>query len=305
MSTSSESVVKSVLHKPVLVNEVLTYLDPQPHKVYLDVTFGGGGHTRAILEREPTCKVIAMDWDASAIERFGIPLQEEFGDRLTFIWSNFGDVYRKLKKLGITAVDGVLADFGTSQVQIFEKEGFSFAHDTPLDMRMSSAHYKVTAGLVVNKASEEKLCEIFSQLGEERHAKRIAYFIVEERKKHRIKTTVQLAQLIERIVPRSRDVKTHPATRVFQALRMYVNHEIENLHSFLSTIGRVIRPGGHLVCISFHSLEDRMVKDAFRQGEIDGDWTSLTKKVVVATEEELAKNPSARSAKLRAVQILK
>lgn len=305
MIKSPENTKKSVIHKSVLVNEVLTYLNPQPNKVYLDVTFGGGGHTRAILEAEPTCKVIAMDWDASAIETFGLPLQEEFGDRLTFIWSNFGDMYRKLKKQGITAVDGVLADFGTSQVQIFEKEGFSFSHDTPLDMRMSTAHYKVTAALVVNKASEEKLREIFAQLGEERQAKRIAYFIVEERKKKRIKTTLQLAQLIERVVPRAKHIKTHPATKVFQALRMYVNHELENLHSFLSTVGRVIRPGGHLVCISFHSLEDRMVKDAFRQGEIDGNWLQLTKKVVVATDEELKQNPSARSAKLRAVEILK
>jgi len=305
MSNSSESVVKSVVHKPVLVNEVLTYLNPQPHKVYLDVTFGGGGHTRAILEAEPTCKVIAMDWDVTAIDKFGIPLQEEFGDRLTFIWSNFGDVYRKLKKLKIAAVDGVLADFGTSQVQIFEKEGFSFSHDTPLDMRMSTSHYKVTAGLLINRAPEEKLREIFAQLGEERQAKRIAYFIVEERKKNRIKTTLQLAQLIERVVPRSKHVKTHPATRVFQALRMYVNHELDNLHSFLGTVERVIRPGGRLVCISFHSLEDRMVKDAFRQGEIDGVWVQLTKKVVVASDEEIAKNSSSRSAKLRAVELLK
>jgi 16S rRNA (cytosine1402-N4)-methyltransferase len=305
MSKSPETTIKGVVHKSVLVDEVLTYLDLQPHKVYLDVTFGGGGHTRAILEREPSCKVIAMDWDASAIDTFGSPLQEEFGDRITFVWSNFGDAYRKLKKLGITTVDGVLADFGTSQVQIFEKEGFSFSVDTPLDMRMSAAHYKVTAALVINKASEEKLREIFFQLGEERNAKRIAQAILEERKKRRIKTTLQLAQLIERVVPRTKHTKTHPATKVFQALRMYVNHELDNLHSFLTTIERVIRPGGHLVCISFHSLEDRMVKDAFRQGEIDGVWKQLTKKVVVASDEELAQNPSSRSAKLRAVEILK
>lgn len=305
MSKSPESTIKGVVHKPVLVNEVLAYLDPQPNKVYLDVTFGGGGHTRAILEHEPKCKVIAMDWDASAIDTFGIPLQKEFGDRLSFVWSNFGDVYRKFKKLKIAPVDGVLADFGTSQVQIFEKEGFSFSHDTPLDMRMSTSHYKITAGLLINKAPEEKLREIFAQLGEERHAKRIAYFIVEERRKNRFKTTLQLAQLIERVVPRSKHARSHPATKVFQALRMYVNHELDNLHSFLGSVQRVIKPGGRLVCISFHSLEDRMVKDAFRQGEIDGVWEQLTKKVVMASEEELAQNPSARSAKLRAVELLK
>jgi 16S rRNA (cytosine1402-N4)-methyltransferase len=302
---TSENTVKNTVHKSVLVSEVLRYLNPQPHKVYLDVTFGGGGHTRAILEAEPLCKVIAMDWDTTAIDTFGIPLQEEFGDRLTFIWSNFGDVYRKLKKKGIPAVDGVLADFGTSQVQIFEKEGFSFLIDTPLDMRMSTAHYKATAALIVNKATEEKLRDIFQRLGEEQHAKRIARAIVEERKKYRIKTTRQLAQLIEKIIPRTKYVKIHPATKVFQALRIYVNHELENLHSFLTTVHRVIQPGGRLVCISFHSLEDRMVKDAFRQGEIDGIWLQLTKKVVVASDDELAQNPSSRSAKLRAVEILK
>ena len=148
-------------HKPVLVDEVIQYLNLKPRGVYLDVTFGGGGHTRAILEQEPTCSVIACDWDAVALEQNGYPLQEEFPERLTLLWANFAQIDKKLKKEGIEHIDGILADFGTSQYQLLERAGFSFHHDTPLDMRMSPSHQKVTAAELVNKASEAKLYEIF------------------------------------------------------------------------------------------------------------------------------------------------
>ena len=154
-------------HKPVLVNEVLEYLDVQPHKTYLDVTFGAGGHTRAILEKEPTCNVIAMDWDAATLDVYGLPLQEEFGERLTFIWGNFSLLYKLLKKHDIDHVDGILADFGTSQIQIAQTPGISMFRDTPLDMRLSAAHQQVTAADILNKSTEEKLAQIFFQLGEE------------------------------------------------------------------------------------------------------------------------------------------
>lgn len=292
-----------VYHKPVLVEEVLQYLNPRPGKIYLDVTFGGGGHTRAILEREPHCSVIALDWDSTALEKNGYSLQEEFPGRLTLLWGNFSQVDRRLKKEGLGPVDGILADFGTSQYQLLERSGFSFNNDTPLDMRMSPAHQKVTAGEVINKATENKLFEIFRDLGQETRAKKIARAIVQERTKKSIVTTRQLAQLIERIVPRGTK-KIHPATRVFQALRMYVNKELENIHSFLIASLRILNLEGRLICISFHSLEDRLVKNFFREHTVEQPLIELvTSHVVQASQEEVVSNPSSRSAKLRVAQL--
>ena len=296
--------VQTPSHKSVLVDEVLHYLNPQPGKVYLDVTFGAGGHTRAILEKEPKCSVIAMDWDTRAIELFGEPLKEEFGDRLKLLWGNFSLLYKILKKERIDSVDGVLADFGTSQVQITQRAGFSVRRSTPLDMRMSPAHQKLTAEIVVNQSSELKLRELFWQLGEERYAKQIARAIVEYRQKRPLKTTDELAQIIEKAVPYNPRLKIHPATRVFQALRIYVNNELDNIHSFLPVALDLLNPEGRLVCISFHSLEDRIVKQFFKDREAENKVEILTPKVVTATTEELKRNPSARSACLRAVEVL-
>lgn len=292
-----------LLHKSVLVNEVLAYLKPAPGQLYLDVTFGSGGHTRAILEHEPKCKVIAMDWDAQAIDTYGPPLLEEFPGRLTFLWGNFGVLYRLLKKEGIRNLDGILADFGTSHMQIVERPGFSVYRDTPLDMRMSSSHQIVTAQQIVNQASEEELREIFWKFGEEKYTKQIAHAIVQDRKKTKFTTTEQLASLIKRVVPRNKKQRIHPATRVFQALRMCVNKELENITSFLSAATKVLKPGGRIVCISFHSLEDRLVKQFFADRAREGSLEILTPKIVVASKEEVQENPSSRSAKLRAAQI--
>lgn len=294
----------SSVHKTVLVQEVLEYLDPQPHKIYVDVTFGGGGHTREILKHEPLCEVIGIDWDAKSLDIYGPALQDEFGDRFSYIWGNFGHIYRLLKKVGVKKVDGILADFGTSQIQIAERAGFSMYRDTPLDMRMSSGHQRTTADYVVNKESEEKLADIFFHYGQERQAKKIARLIVQERKFNKIKTTKQLTQLIERIMPKHPGMKIHPATKVFQALRIYVNRELENIESFLAAAPGLMNPGGRLVCISFHSLEDRIVKQVFKEYEDQGKATLLTKKVVVPTQQEVDRNPSARSAKLRAIKVL-
>ena len=295
--------VGSTVHKPVLVNEVLEYLDPQPGCVYLDVTFGSGGHTRAILTKEPSCTVIAMDWDMRALEQFGEPLQAEFGDRIRFIWGNFSLLYKILKKEGIKSVDGILADFGTSQVQIMERAGFSVYRDSPLDMRMSPPHQPVTAADVLAGSSEEKLRQIFWQLGDERYAKQIARAIVEERKKRRIKSTLQLAEIVAKVVPHDARLKIHPATKVFQALRIYVNKELANIESLLAFSLNIVRPGGRVVCISFHSLEDRIVKRFFQEQESKGTMTIVTSGAVEASEQEIKENPSARSAKLRAAQL--
>jgi 16S rRNA (cytosine1402-N4)-methyltransferase len=294
----------TAVHKPVLVNEVLEYLDPKPGHVYLDVTFGSGGHTRAILTKEPKCSVIAMDWDMEALDRFGPPMQEEFGDRLRVVWGNFSLLYKILKKEGIKSVDGILADFGTSQVQIIEKAGFSVYRDTPLDMRMSPAHQQMTAAGELASASEEKLRQIFWQLGDERYAKQIARAIVEERKKKRIETTGQLADLVEKAVPADARQKIHPATKIFQALRIYINKELANIESLLAVSLREVNPGGRIVCISFHSLEDRIVKRFFQEHEAQGELSIITQHAVTASTSELKENPSARSAKLRAAQII-
>lgn len=288
------------LHKTVLIEEVLEYLNPQPGKIYLDVTFGSGGHTRAILEREPDCKVIAMDWDTVSLETYVPILQREFGDRLIPVWGNFALLYKLLKKINVNKVDGILADFGTSQMHIVQRAGFSFNRDTPLDMRMSPPHQQTTAAQVLNEFSEEALRELFWQLGEEKEARKIAAAIVQDRKEHPFETTRDLASLIERITPGRG--KIHPATRVFQALRIYVNKELDNIHSLLPVAVQSLNKGGRLVCISFHSLEDRVVKQFFKQMEDEGKMKVITKRVVVPTEDEIRENPSSRSSKLRAAE---
>ena len=285
-------------HKPVLVQEVLEYLAPKPTSTYIDVTFGGGGHTRAILLSEPTCHVVAIDWDKTAIETNGPALEEEFPGRVTFIWGNFANLAHLLKKHAIKSVDGILADFGTSQFQIQEKPGFSFAQNTPLDMRMSSGHHKITAYDLVNRASESELIKIFQDYGEERFTRKIAREICEARKQRPIKTTADLVAIITRINP-IRAGSIHPATRVFQALRIVVNKELENITSFLQQAVPVLKPGGRLVCISFHSLEDRIVKQFFKEHT---ELEILTPKIVTAQPDEIHNNSSSRSAKLRAAE---
>lgn len=290
----------ALFHKSVLVHEVLTYLNPQPQALYVDATFGSGGHTRAILEKEPTCRVIGIDWDRMALERYAPLISEQFDDRFTPVWGNFAYLSKLLKKIGVYQVDGILADFGTSQMQIAEQPGFSLYIDAPLDMRMSPAHQKTTAYELLNTASEDKLFQILSELGEERFSRKIARAIVKERGRKTFKTTQQLATFVAGLVPYKREAKIHPATRVFQALRIYINQELENIHSFLTGAVPLIASGGRLVCISFHSLEDRIVKQFFLAQKQLSILEILTKKVVVPSVEEVRANSSSRSAKLRA-----
>lgn len=306
MNTNNKEQTQSLMyHKTVLVDEVLAYLDPQPDKLYCDVTFGSGGHTKAILDHQPHCKVVALDWDTTSIDTYAPALEEKYQERLHLLWGNFAHLYRVLKKARINKVDGILADFGTSQMQIKERAGFSFLRDSPLDMRMSPAYQQITAEYVVNKSCEEKLCELFWQLGQETEAKKIVRAIIEARQKKKISTTRELALIIEKAVSsKSRNSKIHPATKVFQALRMYVNHELNNIHGFLSAAMQVLNPGGLLLCISFHSLEDRVVKQFFKDRAEEGKLEIITKRVVIATPEEIAKNPSSRSAKLRVARFI-
>ncbi len=293
-------------HKSVLVEEVLHYLNPQPNGLYVDVTFGGGGHTREILKKEPTCRVIAFDWDRVALEKNAPVMKEEFGDRIQLLWGNFAHIQRLLKKeKNIIEVDGILADFGTSQTQIFNKEGFSFLVDSPLDMRMSPAHQRITAAYVLNHATASELATIFFELGEERYSRKIARALVEERKHNKFMRTKQLADFVETVLG-GRKGRIHPATKVFQALRIYVNKELENIKMLLQQSLDLLREDGRLVCISFHSLEDRMVKHFLKDHSCPKEegkcFEILTKNIVMATPEELAQNPSARSARLRAAR---
>jgi 16S rRNA (cytosine1402-N4)-methyltransferase len=287
-------------HNSVLVKEVLAYLHPRPAGIYVDVTFGGGGHTRAILEHENRCTVIALDWDKNALEINAPPLKAEFGDRFHTVWGSFAHLTRLLKKLAVSNVDGILADFGTSQYQIFQSPGFSFSIDSPLDMRMSKGHHTITAADILRRSSEEELINIFKIYGEERYARAIARAIIKVRAKKPLETTKELATLVESSTPRRTTGKIHPATKIFQALRIVVNKELDHIHSFLSQTPQALNPGGRLVCISFHSLEDRMVKHFFKEQE--EIFTILTPKVVTASTQELANNNSARSAKLRAAE---
>jgi 16S rRNA (cytosine1402-N4)-methyltransferase len=287
-----------VYHKAVLVREVLYFLSPQPGGIYVDATFGGGGHSRAILAYEPGCRVIGVDWDKKALELNARELEEEYGERFKTIWGNFAALGMLLKREGIGQVNGILADFGTSQYQISQRPGFSFARDTWLDMRMSPAHQRTTAYDIVNRATERELIDILGEYGQEHRAHKIARALVEARRKRPISTTNELVQVLGTVLRIHGYHKIHPTTKVFQALRIAVNRELDNIHALLVQSPRLLAPGGHLVCISFQSLEDGMVKRFFR--EHTNQFTLLTPKAVTPDQEELLDNPSARSARLRA-----
>ncbi|MCK4651253.1 16S rRNA (cytosine(1402)-N(4))-methyltransferase RsmH [Candidatus Babeliales bacterium] len=295
---------KKVIHKPVMVAEVLKYLKIEPNKTYLDVTFGGGGHTKAILEKVKTCKVIAFDWDKKTIEKNAPPLQKKYGKRLKVLWGNFALIHKIFKKEKIIKVDGILADFGISQIQIEQTPGISFQKDTPLDMRISKAHYYFKASDILNRYSEKNLTKIFFDLGEEKYARQIAKKIVEYRKKEKFKTTGQLTNLVEEVIPKYKMAKRryyiHPATKVFQALRIFVNKELENMQQFLSTSIKFLTPKSRIVCISFHSLEDRIIKNFFKEKK--EELKIITPKPIIPTQKEIKENASSRSAKLRTAE---
>ncbi len=292
--------INETYHKPVLMREVIAALNPQPGKSFLDVTFGGGGHTRALLASNASCTVTSLDWDTKAIDMNAPAIQEEFGDRFHMLWGNFSTLYKIIKKEKIGPFDGILADFGTSQFQIHQRPGFSFSQDTALDMRMSPAHQGETAADIIANYSEKDLADLFFKYGEERASRLIAKTIVAKRLEKPITTTRHLVEIIERLFPvhaykAQRGI--HPATKVFQALRIQVNDELNNIQSFLSAALHALKPGGRLACISFHSLEDRIVKQFYQEHSDKLDI--ITPKPVVAQDDEKAINPSSRSAKLR------
>jgi 16S rRNA (cytosine1402-N4)-methyltransferase len=279
---------------PVLAREVTDLLDPKPGEVWVDATVGAGGHTRLIAERVgPTGRVIGLDQDPAMLELAKARLTEL---PVELVHANFDQVTAVLENLGVKEIDGLLADLGFASDQMDEaNRGLSFQQEGPLDMRLDPTAGETAADLVA-RLSEYDLAKVFYEYGEERHSRRVARKIIETRKQSPIRTTTQLANLVRSCVPRERGRSFDPATRVFQALRIAVNDELASLERLLAQLPRIVRPGGRVGIISFHSLEDRRVKQAFQDREC---WSPVTKKPVTASDEEVRDNPRARSAKLR------
>lgn len=326
-------------HEPVLVEAVVTFLAPRPGGVVVDATCGTAGHSLAFLPHLlPDGRLIAVDRDADALTiarqrlaDFGAqtpsPTSVSRGSsspaggsmavgcadpaasgklvegQVTFHHGNFRELSAILRSLDLARVDGVLLDLGMSSLQVERPErGFSFLREGPLDMRMD-VRRPLTAATLVHERSEQDLAQLLWTLGEERFSRRIARRIVAERRRHPIATTTELARLVQQAVPRrAAHARLHPATRTFQALRIAVNDELGALEAALEVLPDLLVPGGRAVILSFHSLEDRRVKQAFAAGQRAGLWTILTKKPIRPDAEEIARNPRARSVKLRAVE---
>ena len=293
-------------HKSVLADDTLAFLAPSGNKIIVDGTLGFGGHAERILERlGPGGRLVGIDRDAEALESAKERLGR-FGDRAVILKDDYRNLPDRLKKLGIGKVQGILLDLGVSSMQLDEPaRGFSFSHEGPLDMRMDKTG-AVTAKEVVNRFPQRELEALLWRLGEERFSRRIAKNIAEKRQQKPLETTAELASLISQSVPPFyRHGRIHPATRSFQAIRMFVNQELEALESFLAGALECLDRRARLVIISFHSLEDRAVKHAFRDWKKRGLAEILTKKPLTASPEEIRGNPRSRSAKLRALKIVK
>lgn len=311
--------MKEVKHKSVLLQEVVHFLDPRAGQTFIDATIGFGGHTQAILKRiSPKGRLLGIEQDSEALDWLGANLGVKYPN-LTIKKANFGEIKAAAKESGYQNANGIVADIGVSSYQLDEPErGFSLKKEGPLDMRMDKES-GLTAEKVVNTYSERDLAALFSKYGEERLSKSIAREIALNRSKKLFKTTLELAELIEGIYRKKglKSVKIHPATRVFQALRIEVNNELENLERFLPQALDILAPKGRLAVITFHSLEDRIVKDFFSR-EAKGcicpsDFPVckcghekrakiITKKPILATEAEVNGNPRARSAKMRVAE---
>ena len=300
-------------HVPVMLNEVLQTLAPRDGEVYVDGTFGAGGYTKAFLDRA-NCTVIAIDRDPSAVSRADI-LRREYGERLIFVEECFGNALELVQAAGFEQVDGFVLDVGVSSMQIDDPaRGFSFRFDGPLDMRMDTAQ-SLTAEEIVNTYREEDLANLIYKYGDERFSRRIARKISEVRQQMPIETTLQLAEIVRSVLPHSPKDKSDPATRTFQALRIAVNDELGELERALSAAEKLLKTGGRLAVVSFHSLEDGLVKTFLyeRSGRMAGASRHLPaadvssapsfvlspRKPIEPSANEISTNPRARSAKLR------
>jgi len=308
-------------HKPVMLEEVINYLNPKEGESYIDCTFGAGGYTRAILE-SCNCNVLAIDQDIEVV-KFAEKTEERYGKRFTFLNKNFSDINEiaedKNNENSYGLFDGIVFDLGVSSMQLDEaSRGFSFRLESKLDMRMSQ-NTKTTAYDVVNFMSESELSDIIYYNGEEVKAKKIAKYIVEQRKIKKIETTLELANIVYRVIPKRFYQKIDPATKTFQAIRIYLNDELTNLKIALKFAHKLLKKGGRIIIVSFHSLEDRIVKDhlkllsepkisvsKYKKNETENDesdnrfvYKILTKKPLTPSEEEINKNQRSRSAKMR------
>ena len=285
-------------HTPVLVDQVLALLDPAPGRIYADVTLGGAGHGRLVLERSaPDGRLIGTDRDPSALQAAQAALRE-FGDRVTIRKARIGELRRVLDALDIDRIDGVLADLGVSSAQLDRPErGFSLTNEGPIDMRMDPTEGE-TALELIGRIDADALADVIYGYGEERRSRRIARALKEAYAEGTLETTSDLRRVVHRATGPKRG-RIDPSTRTFQALRIAVNEEIQDLADFLHAVPDLLHAGGVVAVISFHSLEDRMVKHRFRDEEA---LAPLTKKPIVADEEERARNPRSRSAKLRAAR---
>jgi 16S rRNA (cytosine1402-N4)-methyltransferase len=290
-------------HEPVMVAETIGLLEPSRGGLFVDCTVGLGGHTRALLEAGAT-RVVCLDRDRDALRIAGERLAE-FGDRVEFVHADYRDLDRVLEGRAIARVSGALADLGVSSMQLdADNRGFSFRRDEPLDMRMDQSQGP-TAAELLKEVGEEELANLIFQYGEERYSRRIARAIVSARGHGDIGTTGQLAQIVRRAVPKKGYQRIDPATRTFQAIRIWVNRELDRLDVFLAEACARLLVGARLAVITFHSLEDRIVKHVFRALAHGHDTLRiLTKRPVVPSEPEIDRNPRARSAKLRAIERL-
>lgn len=302
------------IHKSVLLDECIDSLNIKPDGIYVDGTLGGAGHSLEIVKRLDGGKLVAFDQDMDAIENARIKLAE-YMDRVILIHSNFENLGEKLDENGITGIDGLLLDLGVSSYQLDTPErGFSYMHDAPLDMRMDKSLTE-SAWDIINRYSEAELSDIIRNYGEENWHARIAAFIVERRREKPIETTFELVDIIKAAVPRkARDENLHPAKRTFQAIRIAVNRELDVIEKVISEATEKMNRGGVIAIITFHSLEDRIVKNVFRDLSAGcicppefpvctcntvAKLKLLTKKPIISSKEELEENPRARSAKLR------
>lgn len=302
-------------HKSVLLKETVDGLQVKPDGIYVDGTLGGGGHSYEVCTRlGEKGSIIGIDQDEAAIEAAGVRLKD-FGGRVTIVRSNYCDVKSRLHELGVDKVDGIMLDLGVSSYQLDTAErGFSYREDAPLDMRMDRRQ-KMTARDIVNDYSEMEICRVIRDYGEDKFAKNIARHIVKERGRRSIETTGELTEIIRHAIPMKYQKKSgHPAKRTFQAIRIELNRELEVLRNSLDDMIEILNPGGRLCIITFHSLEDRIVKQAFKKNEnpctcpadfpvcVCGNISKgrvVTKKPILPSKAEMEENSRAKSAKLR------
>jgi 16S rRNA (cytosine1402-N4)-methyltransferase len=290
-------------HEPVMLEETVGLLDPSRGGLFVDCTVGLGGHSRAIMEAGAS-RLIGLDRDPTAL-RIAAESLAPWGDRVELVHADYRELGSVLDGRGEQGMDGALADLGVSSMQFdTEGRGFSFRRDEPLDMRMDQTQGPTAADLLAS-VDEQELANVIFQFGEERFSRRIAHGVVEARRVAPVATTGQLAQIVRRAVPRRGYQRIDPATRTFQALRIWVNRELEGLDTFLVEASRRLRAGARLAVITFHSLEDRVVKHTFRAlAAGESALRVLTRKPVTPADAEVARNPRARSAKLRAIERL-